>query len=154
MNVFVLSEDPRECARFHADQHVGKMLMESVQLLFAACPGETPWRKTHLNHPCAVWVRESRENWRWLLALASALAAEHARRFGTVHGAAFQLPWLRDREPDLPPVGRTPFAQAVPEAFRSESALSAYRAYYSADKRTLAGRPASWTRRPVPEWFR
>ena len=33
MNIFFLDKDPQEAARYHADIHVGKMLLESCQLL-------------------------------------------------------------------------------------------------------------------------
>lgn len=36
MNIFYLSPDPRSCARQHADIHVGKMCLETAQLLSTA----------------------------------------------------------------------------------------------------------------------
>lgn len=36
MNIFVLHNKPRKAARWHADKHVVKMLLESVQMLYTA----------------------------------------------------------------------------------------------------------------------
>ena len=36
MNIFILDNDIEQCARYHCDQHVGKMILESAQLLCTA----------------------------------------------------------------------------------------------------------------------
>jgi len=36
MNIFVLSQDPQEAARFHCNKHVVKMILESAQMLCTA----------------------------------------------------------------------------------------------------------------------
>lgn len=36
MNIFVLHSDPHRAARWHADKHVVKMILESVQMLYTA----------------------------------------------------------------------------------------------------------------------
>jgi hypothetical protein len=36
MNIFVLHSHPRKAARYHADKHVVKMLLESTQMLYTA----------------------------------------------------------------------------------------------------------------------
>lgn len=36
MNIFVLHPNPKKAARYHADKHVVKMLLESVQMLYSA----------------------------------------------------------------------------------------------------------------------
>ena len=45
--------------------------------------------------------------------------------------------------------GLTKFAQAMPEQYKNESAVSAYRAYYMGEKYRFA----KWTKAPVPEWW-
>ena len=71
MNIFALDRDPRKAARGLQDLHVGKMLIEACQLLCSAHPLDAaPYRRTHFNHPCAVWTRASLSNYRWLAAHA------------------------------------------------------------------------------------
>ena len=36
MNIFILSENPQECAEYHCDTHVVKMIVETAQLLSTA----------------------------------------------------------------------------------------------------------------------
>jgi len=42
-----------------------------------------------------------------------------------------------------------PFAQVMPDEYRREDAVEAYRAFYRGAKARLA----RWTRRPVPDWW-
>jgi hypothetical protein len=39
MNIFVLDLDPRRCARYHCDFHVGKMITETAQILSTVLGG-------------------------------------------------------------------------------------------------------------------
>jgi hypothetical protein len=40
------------------------------------------YKATHANHPCAVWVRESAQNYVWALSLGRHLVLEYLRRYG------------------------------------------------------------------------
>jgi len=91
LNIFVLHSDPEICARFHCDKHVGKMLLESCQIMSTAVQLELGkeieglYKKTHINHPCVKWCRESKNNFGWLWRLASYLHNEFIYRFGKTH---------------------------------------------------------------------
>ena len=57
MNIFVLDTDISKCARYHADKHVVKMLLEGTQMLCTVlnCNGvTTPYKATHVSHPCTL----------------------------------------------------------------------------------------------------
>jgi hypothetical protein len=43
------------------------------------------YKKTHINHPCVKWCRESKNNFGWLWRLASYLHNEFIYRFGKTH---------------------------------------------------------------------
>jgi hypothetical protein len=89
MNIFVLDNDPKKCAEAHCDKHVVKMILEHAQLMCTAHhmqPNTTmqydiPYKQTHTNHPCAVWVRQSLDNYRWLYSMTDYLNDEYKRRF-------------------------------------------------------------------------
>ena len=72
MNIFYLSEDPNQAAKYMYNKHVVKMILESAQLLCTAhiiSDGESadvPYKATHKNHPSAIWARESVSNYIWL----------------------------------------------------------------------------------------
>ncbi len=120
MNIFVTSPCPYESARYLDDKRVIKMVLESVQLLSTAVneiAGKQvgPYRTTHKNHPCAVWARQNRANFNWLVRHAAGLAAEYKRRYGKTHKSASyigQLQWLGCSL--LPPGEKlTPFANCA-----------------------------------------
>ena len=107
MNIFVLSHCPDESAKWMCDKHVVKMILESVQMLYCAWhvsleeeatrlgqkekKGEKVWvhnppcKKTHVNHPCSVWVRTSPVHYTWLWEHVVSLCKEYTIRFGKIH---------------------------------------------------------------------
>jgi len=151
MNIFVLHTDPARAAQDHCDRHVVKMLLETAQLLCSVHdPGEAPYRRTHYSHPCSVWARASLQNYDWLVGLGEALAREYTRRYGKVHKSQRVVEWAEQNVPDLPSTGQTPFVLAMPEEYKQDCPVRAYRAYYRGEK--------GWARWDkignVPEWFR
>lgn len=153
MNIFVLDNDIDQCARFHCDQHVGKMVLESTQILCTALNlrgVKTPYRSTHVHHPCVHWAGESQENFRWLVALTEALNREFCWRYqrGKDHASMVVLREIKNQQ--LESRGLTPFAQAMPEQYKVPGdAVAAYRAFYCGEKAGFA----SWKRRAMPDWF-
>jgi len=153
MNIFVLDRDIDTCARYHCDQHVIKMILESVQLLCTALNKKgfkTPYRSTHVKHPCVLWVEASYDNFCWLSDLALALNREYRFRFDreTDHKSIAVLHEIKDHR--FESKGLTPFAQAMPEEYKVvDDAVKAYRQYYIGEKLGFA----TWTQRPVPDWI-
>jgi hypothetical protein len=154
LNIFVLDRDIRRCAEYHSDRHVVKMILESAQMLCTVLNEngvKAPYRSTHMHHPCTLWAGTSLENWKWLRSLALSLNDEYRYRFDHQedHRSAIVA-----RDLPLPPirnVGLTEFAQAMPETCRVPGdAVRAYRKFYIAEKASFA----TWTKRPVPDWFR
>ena len=120
MNIFASFECPYQSARDLDDKRVVKMVLESVQLLSTtvnelAGKQVGPYRSTHKNHPCAVWARQSRANFNWLVRHAVGLANEYKWRYGKTHKSAQyigDLQWLGCQL--LPPGGElTPFANCA-----------------------------------------
>ena len=153
MNIFVLSLNAREAAEYHCDKHVVKMILETAQLLYCAHwvvdPDNIPagaYRKTHPNHPCAIWVRESTENYRWLSDLGLCLCREYTYRYGKHHKTEAHIAWLSDNFPPLPAVPRTPFRMAMPDEFKCDDPVLAYQAYYLGAKERML----TFSKRPPP----
>ncbi len=153
MNIFILDTDVRVCARFHADQHVVKMILESAQMLCTVLHEhgvQAPYRPTHRSHPCTLWAGRSLANWLWLRRLALALNREFRYRFrkDRDHASARVVAGLP--RPPLRDEGLTPFAQALPDVYRVPGdAVKAYRAFYIGEK----ARFVRWTRRRPPAWY-
>ena len=135
MNIFVLDKNPHVAAMYACDKHVVKMILESAQMLCSVHPeGTAPYKRGFYNHPCTKWVRASSENYDWLIEHARALCTEYTRRYGKVHKSEQVIDWCDANRPELPDVGLTPFAQAMPEDYKNEDAVEAYRTYYKSEK--------------------
>jgi hypothetical protein len=166
MNIFVLSQQPALAARMQCDRHVVKMILESAQMLSTAHrvidnvetlpnfytnePVEL-YKKTHENHPCSVWLRESSANYAWLYSHFIWLGQEYTLRYGKVHKTIEKLaPALTWQPKFIRKTYRTAFAQAMPEQYRDADAVTAYRNYYIAEKSKIA----KWNKgRLPPHWW-
>ena len=107
MNLFVLAQLAADAAKNHCDKHCIKMILETCQLLYTAhyyntpepewstdCP-HAPYRMTHKNHPCAVWVRAKKAHYDWALNLGFELCKEYTRRYSKEHKCYSHLVRLR-----------------------------------------------------------
>lgn len=154
MNIFVLHEEPRQAAEMHCDKHVVKMILETAQLLCGAHHmtsnrEDIPYRLSHKNHPCAIWTRESIENYRWLVHLGLELCGEYTKRYGKVHKSQEIIWWCQDNEPDLPRKGMTEFRCAMPDTCKvSTDPVTNYREYYIREKASFC----TW-KTNKPQWF-
>ena len=152
MNIFVLDTDPKKAAEYHCNKHVVKMILEYNQLLCTShwlTGSEAPYKASHINHPCNVWVRESIENYEWLCSLCSALLEEYTHRYGKVHKSSEVLNYCYQNKPKLESKGRTKFALAMPEIYKTDDCVLSYQNYYNFGKRHLF----AWKNREIPPWI-
>ena len=165
MNLFILSLCFRECAECMFDKHISKMILEAVQMLSTAKHMLDPFTEsipkiykiTHKNHPVSIWIRTSLENYLWTLNMVEAMHEEWRFRYGhpstKFHASYVVAQDLLKYAPSSDKFikqGLTPFAQAMPDEYRGEDPVEAYRRYYqSPEKKQLA----SWKRRTPPSWY-
>ena len=177
MNIFYLHENPQVSAKMHCDKHVVKMIVESAQLMSTAhriLDGEfyygktakghkiqrwkhpnknvenTLYKASHINHPSAIWVRETIANYNWLYSLFTSLCDEYTHRYGKIHSTDSLLRELLCRPPiNIPENGLTKMPQAMPDDVKQEDSISAYRDYYITYKKDFA----KWTKRETPGWM-
>lgn len=155
MNIFVLSEDPTRSAQYHCDKHVVKMVLESCQMLCTTLHTEqihdVPYKVAHINHPCTKWVRQSLNNYFWLLDLTKELLRQYTLRYGKVHKSTRVYNFCRLNVPLLPIIGLTEFALAMPDEYKvSENPVECYRTFYHYEKRRFA----RWDKLSnTPEWW-
>lgn len=164
MNVFFLDRDPVKAAQAHCDKHVVKMVLETAQLLSTAVRTCSPfgllketdevlYKPTHVNHPCAVWVRSSTGSFVWTTNLFRALSAEYTFRYGKIHKSSALsrffdpvpagIPWVPEWvEPPL----------CMPDEYKDGidgDPVKSYRNYYRDGKKSLH----SWKIRGAPDWL-
>jgi hypothetical protein len=180
MNIFYLDPNPKICAEMHVDKHVCKMVIEYAQLLSTThrvLDGEMyigktvnnrnikRWRllddresrlmkPTMMNHPSAIWLRQSRENYIWLYNMWCELQKEFTYRYGKIHATARLLPDLA-RVPDNCPVGKfTEPTPAMPDECKIlGNSLKSYHIYYVTKKEHLWSWSGKINGRKQPEWL-
>jgi hypothetical protein len=181
MNIFYLNPDPKICAEQHCDKHVVKMCIEYAQLLSTAhrvidgnewegrsingrkikryfhpdpVMNTELYKACHVNHPSAVWVRQSTANYDWLYDMWRHLCDEYTHRYGRVHASQEKLQYhlmihpMKIEENFF--TEPTPAMAQYPECIVENNSLKSYQQFYWADKRKFA----KWTKRNKPEWWR
>ena len=112
---------------------------------------------THINHPSAVWVRQSVGNYMWLGNLLVELCKEYTYRYGKVHkcerDGLVQL--LHDMVPDnIALTGFTEPTPAMDSNYKvSGNSIESYRKYYREGKKHLASWKGKLNSRPTPDWY-
>jgi len=156
MNIFYLSSCPVDAASFHCDKHVVKMILEYAQLLSTAHHvldgDEAPegiYKKTHVNHPSAVWARQSSSNYAWLYDLFVECLDEYERRYIREHATSRLKDTLLRLPKNIPLGGFTPPPQCMPDEYKCDDAVQAYRNYYNGDKASFA----VWNYSATPTWY-
>ena len=152
MNIFFLSLNPNECARLYCDQHVIKILLEIVQMLYTAwhvsglrdhevlapynrAGTRRGYRPAHVNHPMCKWVRTQ---YRFAASVAVALAMEYTRRFKKIHACAEHALWLARNVPPTATetwgpktyLSREGIPECMPEEHWDPDIVVAYQSYY------------------------
>ena len=162
MNIFVLDKMPWKSAQMMCDKHIPKMIVESAQMMASALirHGATPdmmpttksgtsYRGGYHHHPCTVWAGETRNNFLWLASHAEALLSEYFYRFNKHKKHACEDPIMHMKKmfEIIPRGNTTPFAQAMPDEYKHESAVTAYRQYYHSKDF------AKWEKGVSPPWW-
>lgn len=151
MNIFATYECPVESAQVLDDKRVVKMILESAQLLWnvASLAGkEAAYRPTHINHPCAVWVRESRQNYDWLVEHFHALCSEYRLRYKKVHACFKFRDIFYDNRDLVPEIYLFPFKNCTP--YKDMPVHDAYRKALL-EKWAVDKREPTWYQEKVPE---
>jgi hypothetical protein len=164
MNIFYLDENPKIAAQAMTDKHVIKMILESAQLLSTAhrvldgkeyihiSPANRRLRRwnhpdllmhsvlyksTHINHPSAMWVRESSSNYQWLYQHFVALCEEYTKRYKKIHATERLLKDILKNLPNNISKGElTPMKIAISDERYHEknNPIQSYRNYYIGEK--------------------
>jgi hypothetical protein len=176
MNIFYLNESPSKCAQEHCDKHVVKMILEYAQLLSTAhrvldgreyvdassgrkmkrwllpdpTMDKTLYKATHINHPSAVWARQSNNNYNWLYCMFISLMKEYTYRYGKTHACDKLASFLCHTPRNIPVGYFTPPPPAMPDKYKiPNDSIRSYHAYYINDK----SRFAKWKNRTIPMWY-
>lgn len=163
MNIFVTSSNAIKSALALDDVRVNKMIIETAQLLSTAIrcsPGGDKilngelYAITHRNHPCAVWARESRDNFNWLYEHGTALAAMFRLKTYKIHACQRIIENAIHHIHVIPNSYSTPFVNCTPfkDPKDTRTIYEKYRAYLI-DKWNNDIRPPKWSGDNKPDWY-
>jgi len=164
MNIFILDNDHKKCAEYHPDQHCGKMILESCQLLSSAHRlideedevDPLIYKTSHKNHPSSIYTRDTVDNYLWLWEHTKYLSEEFTYRTGNNHLSWTKLGKILSSPPKgLTKTGLTEPPQCMPDEYKVEGdPVQGYRNYFNGEKQILQKRPAQWKKRDIPYWFK
>jgi len=154
MNIFLLDYDVVKCARYHCDKHCVKQLLEAAQLLCGAhhvtnSKLDIPYKLSHKNHPCSIWVRESLSNYLYLCELGLELCKEYTYRYEKRHKSQDVIEWCVTNLVNICDKGVTEPPKAMPDEYKVKDVIQSYRNYYIGAKKDVV----SWKKRDIPTWF-
>jgi hypothetical protein len=105
------------------------------------------YKVSHQSHPCNIWLRQSSGNYKFLYSLLKELCTEYRIRYGRgiknnevfekSHVVENLLPYLKytpDNIPNLPFIEPSKIYQAMPEKYKHDDFITAYRNYYVSEK--------------------
>ena len=113
----------------------------------------TLYKATHINHPSAIWVRQSDKNYLWLANMLVALCEEYTHRYTKIHkvekdGLCYVL--LKNIPHNIRNSDFTQPTPAMPDNVKiAGDSIKSYRNYYINNKTHLA----NWKKRTTPEWY-
>jgi len=183
VNIFYLDKNPQKCAEMHVDKHCVKMILEYAQLLSTAhrvldgvltdgvsqsgrkrklyvlkdSRDSVLYSATHINHPSAVWCRQSDSNYMWLAELLEECCKEYSYRYGKIHKVESSglMQSLKNVFPKNIP--NKPFTEPTPampdECKVPGNSLMSYHNYYNMNKSHLWSWKGKINSRPVPKWL-
>jgi len=183
MNIFFLSEDVNESAKWTIDRHIVKMILETAQLLSTAhrlldgveyidsSSGrkikrwklndereKILYKATHMSHPCAQWARETESNYNWLYLLLLAYLKEYTYRYDKIHKIEREglSIYLGKTPKNIPNGDRTKMPSAMDKTYIiSDDPIVNYKYYYTNAKRYDKNGKFMhiWSKRDVPDWI-
>jgi len=159
MNIFFLHTDPQWAANALCDKHVPKMLLESAQMLSTAVhqhqgdiDSDNLYKKAYPNHPMTKWVGFNRDCFRWALENAVFISQEYYKRFSKLHKSSRIINNIYDNNyiDDIPDGFFKEPPQCMPDEYKDDDYVTAYRKYYQGAKSYFA----KWERGvSAPDWW-
>lgn len=154
MKLLVRNKNQKQCAKYHCDKHVVKMIVETAQMLSTAHQlngspyKDKVYKATHINHPCNIWVRTAKGNYLWTVELFIELLKEYTKRYKKIHKSSRLIRYFVNYCP-VKGSKMTDFVLAMPDEYKCSSSVLSYRRYYKGEKRRFA----KWNYTEEPEWW-
>jgi len=152
MNIFFLHKHPVIAAQMQCNKHVVKMVLETAQMLSTAARAQghdVGYKSAYPKHPMTLWVSQSTDNFRWAWLHGMSLAKEYTNRYDKIHKSQAILEQLENYATgDESHITEPP--QCMPDQYKTDDYVTAYRDYYVGDKKRFA----KYTNRKTPEFMK
>jgi hypothetical protein len=148
MNIFFLHKDPSRAAKAQCDKHVVKMVLETTQMLSTAARRQghdVGYQSAYPKHPMTIWVGDTRDNFCWTLQHAIELSKEYTVRYSKLHASQKVIDNIHEYYPNISFDNITEPPQCMPDEFKCDDYVRAYRNYY-------IHKIGEWKR--PPKWFK
>ena len=158
MNIFFLDKDPYKAALALCDKHVPKMLLESCQMLSTAVQANAEkefddlYKPAYPKHPMTIWVGFNRDCFRWALENAVYINHQYEQRFNKEHKSFRVIETIYDNNyiDDIPDGFFKEPPQCMPDEYKDNDYITAYRKYYQGAKKYFA----KWEKGVfAPDWW-
>ena len=135
MNIFYFTTNQKINAKLLDDKRLVKMVLETTQLLSNGLflnTNDSPYKPSHLKHPCSIWAGNSQANWNWLKIYGLELSKEYTRRYSKIHKCeniikSMNCPNISNEKFENPP-------QCMPDKYKCNKSTEAYIKYYIGEK--------------------
>lgn len=114
------------------------------------------YQATHVNHPSAIWTRESIKNYTWLSQLLTELCKEYTYRYDKIHKCEYSglVRYLQTTPVNIKSGEFTQITPAMPKEYIIDgNCVESYRNYYNKAKQHLASWKGKVNSRNLPNWF-
>ena len=111
------------------------------------------YKATHINHPCAIWVRTNQNNYAWAWQYLKEHCDEYTHRYGKIHkvereGLLSKL-WYAPKNINKSDSFTPPPNAMDAKYIISDDTTDNYKNYYVVGKEHLH----KWTKRTMPKWM-
>ncbi len=158
MAIFILDPDPKINVQLLGDKHLTQAILTSAVALSTAlhnvgCHESYLYNSLAPKSSFNKWVAATKENFQWLLNTATYAGEEFLYRKERMH-RSYKDVILLIKENNLSsfiPNGKLqPFLQNLPEKYKQENTVQAYRNFYKEKKAPNT----HWTKREKPNWLK
>ena len=148
MNIFFLHRDPSRAAKAQCDKHIVKMVLETTQMLSTAARRngfDIGYKAAYPKPPMTIWVGDTHDNFCWALEHAQELSKEYTARYGKFHASQKVIDKIYEYYPNTSFDNITEPPQCMPDEFKQDDFVRAYRNYY-------VHKIGQW--KSPPKWFK
>tara|TARA_B100000900_G_C20454818_1_gene664718 strand:- start:647 stop:1015 length:369 start_codon:yes stop_codon:yes gene_type:complete len=111
---------------------------------------EELYKPAYPKHPMTIWTGDSKANFDWAFDHAVAISRQYTKRFNNSHKSHIILQVLEDEYVGIPDIGFTTPPQCMPDEYKCDNYIEAYRKYYWNEKRYFA----KWSKGvEAPAWW-